>query len=266
MLGKGTGIVRSHLEKAMAAAGPAAVAAVGTLGVVPAAAAGGEGQQPQQQQLEAAAVLLEGPAGVDAVQGVVTSHEAAAVKMLEDVQVVVEANQARRKPKVRTVRVVGQCCCVLGREGSCVVTVTQHVCEKVGNAGVRVSRRCVHKEAQTLVCLAPFMLRPPLVHLCSLHGSTGCQGCTCLSVGMQAARRLVCTTPHLAIQRCCRCLLVVLHACARVASTHRLPKVLVTSCLIRWQSARLLSTSSPRCSSATAPSRSTPPCLSCVRR
>lgn len=88
LLGKGSAIVRGHLEKALAAALPAAAAAAGTLGVV-------------EGQLEAAAAaLLEGPAGVDAVEGVLTSHEAAAVKMLEDVKVVVEANQARRKPKV----------------------------------------------------------------------------------------------------------------------------------------------------------------------
>jgi hypothetical protein len=90
LLGKGSAIVRAHLEKALAAvaAPPAATAAAaGTLGVA-------------EGQLEAAAVLLGGPAGVEAVEGVVTSHEAAAVKMLEDVKVVVEANQARRKPKV----------------------------------------------------------------------------------------------------------------------------------------------------------------------
>jgi hypothetical protein len=83
LLGKGSGIVRTHLEKALAAA----AAAGATLEVV-------------DGQLAAAGVLLEGTAGVDAVEGVITSHEAAAVKMLEDVKVVVEANQARRKPKV----------------------------------------------------------------------------------------------------------------------------------------------------------------------
>jgi hypothetical protein len=51
-------------------------------------------------QLEGAAVVLGSSTGVAAVEGVVTSHESAAVKMLEDVRVVVEANQARRKPKV----------------------------------------------------------------------------------------------------------------------------------------------------------------------
>lgn len=97
VLGKGTAIVRAHLEKALAVvAAPAAAAAFGTLGVV-------------EGQLEDAAVLLEGAAGVDAVEGVVTSHEAAAVKMLEDVKVVVEANQARRKPKVRACTVSAVC-------------------------------------------------------------------------------------------------------------------------------------------------------------
>jgi hypothetical protein len=32
---------------------------------------------------------------------VIIAHEASAVKLLEDLKVVVEANQARRKPKVR---------------------------------------------------------------------------------------------------------------------------------------------------------------------
>jgi hypothetical protein len=86
VLGKGSAIVRTHLEKALAAAA-AAAAAGATLEVT-------------DGQLAAAGVLLEGPAGVDAVESVITSHEAAAVKMLEDVKVVVEANQARRKPKV----------------------------------------------------------------------------------------------------------------------------------------------------------------------
>lgn len=76
--------MRTHLEKALAAT---AGAAGSTLGVA-------------EGQLEGSAVLLGGPGGADAVEGVITSHEAAAVKMLEDVKVVVEANQARRKPKV----------------------------------------------------------------------------------------------------------------------------------------------------------------------
>jgi hypothetical protein len=86
VLGKGTGIVRAHLERAVAAAAAPAAAAAGTLGVT-------------EGQLEGAAVVL-GSTGLTAVEGVVTSHESAAVKMLEDVRVVVEANQARRKPKV----------------------------------------------------------------------------------------------------------------------------------------------------------------------
>jgi len=88
VLGKGTAIVRAHLEKALAAtAATPTAAAAATLPVA-------------DGQLEAGEVLLQGSAGVDAVEGVITSHEAAAVKMLEDVKVVVEANQARRKPKV----------------------------------------------------------------------------------------------------------------------------------------------------------------------
>jgi hypothetical protein len=92
VLGKGTAIVRAHLEKALAAAAGGAAgstaAAGSTLGVT-------------DGQLEGTAVLLGGGSGVEAVEGVITSHESAAVKMLEDVRVVVEANQARRKPKVR---------------------------------------------------------------------------------------------------------------------------------------------------------------------
>jgi hypothetical protein len=96
VLGKGTAIVRTHLEKALAAA--AAAAAGGAAGST---AAAGSTLGVTEGQLEGAAVLLGGGSGVEAVEGVITSHESAAVKMLEDVRVVVEANQARRKPKVR---------------------------------------------------------------------------------------------------------------------------------------------------------------------
>jgi hypothetical protein len=44
--------------------------------------------------------VLAGSAGLDAVSAVITAHEASAVKLLEELKVVVEANQARRKPKV----------------------------------------------------------------------------------------------------------------------------------------------------------------------
>jgi hypothetical protein len=51
--------------------------------------------------LVAAGAVLGGSAGLAAVSAVITAHEASAVKLLEDLKVVVEANQARRKPKVR---------------------------------------------------------------------------------------------------------------------------------------------------------------------
>lgn len=51
--------------------------------------------------LAAAAAVLGGGAGLAAVTAVITAHEASAVKLLEELKLVVEANQARRKPKVR---------------------------------------------------------------------------------------------------------------------------------------------------------------------
>lgn len=50
-------------------------------------------------QLAATADVL-GARGVQAVEAVITAHEAGAVKLLEDLKLVLEANQARRKPKV----------------------------------------------------------------------------------------------------------------------------------------------------------------------
>jgi hypothetical protein len=52
--------------------------------------------------LVAASAVPGGSAGLDAVSAVITAHEASAVKLLEDLKVVVEANQARRKPKVQS--------------------------------------------------------------------------------------------------------------------------------------------------------------------
>lgn len=90
-LGKGTAIVRRHLEAAAAAAAAlTGGAAVGSLGMT------------AEGQLADAGALLGGSSGVDAAEAVITAHERASVKLLEELKVVLEANQSRRKPKVRT--------------------------------------------------------------------------------------------------------------------------------------------------------------------
>jgi len=91
-LGKGCKVVRLHLEHAAAAAAVAAAesASADFLAVTP------------DGHLADANALLGSNAGVEAVEAVITAHEAAAVKLQEDLKVVVEANQARRKPKVRS--------------------------------------------------------------------------------------------------------------------------------------------------------------------
>uniref|UniRef100_A0A383VD50 Histidine--tRNA ligase, cytoplasmic n=1 Tax=Tetradesmus obliquus TaxID=3088 RepID=A0A383VD50_TETOB len=89
-LGKGTAVVRAHLEKAVAEAAAAAGTAAGAAGTL----------QVVDGSLAAAAAVLAGGAGLAAVTAVITAHEASAVKLLEELKLVVEANQARRKPKV----------------------------------------------------------------------------------------------------------------------------------------------------------------------
>jgi hypothetical protein len=64
--------------------------------------------------LAAAAAVLGGSAGLEAVTTVITAHEASAVKLLEDLKVVVEANQARRKPKVGLASVIRYCAGAFG--------------------------------------------------------------------------------------------------------------------------------------------------------
>eukprot|EP00878_Enallax_costatus_P014599 GHUV01015273.1.p1 GENE.GHUV01015273.1~~GHUV01015273.1.p1 ORF type:complete len:810 (+),score=288.70 GHUV01015273.1:998-3427(+) len=92
VLGKGCTVVRTHLEKAVAAA--AASNSSSSLGPSETLLITPDGQ------LAAADVILLEPVGIAAVEGVITAHESASVKLLEDLKVVVEANQARRKPKV----------------------------------------------------------------------------------------------------------------------------------------------------------------------
>jgi hypothetical protein len=124
-LGKGCQVVRLHLEHAAAAAAGAGSASADFLAVTP------------EGHLADVDVLLGSDTGVEALEAVITAHEAAAVKLQEDLKVVVEANQARRKPKVRA-QCVGQskqtirhgavvkllwssferrCCCQLCRRG-----------------------------------------------------------------------------------------------------------------------------------------------------
>lgn len=94
VLGKGCAVLRTHLERAVAASAAATAGNDSCVGQSQTLLLLAEGQ------LAAGDAVLSGAVGVAAVEGVISVHQAAALKLSEDLKVVVEANQARRKPKV----------------------------------------------------------------------------------------------------------------------------------------------------------------------